>query len=691
MSSLDKYIDRNGQTSLASRVERLLGIKLTDFQKHAIELIEKTEDNLLVVAPTGSGKTVIGYAALLKYGGGFYLAPLIAIMNEKYQELAELGRKTRMSVIITNRDYRIPLSAVLKANIKIMSPYKFLTYAHYIDPQRHGRVIIVDEFHKLSGDALFEAAVTLAKMRGFRIIALSATISDDDAVKLAEWLNAKLVTETRRPVELKHVPLAFYYTGGKYVAARQISVNSVPILNRYEVFEEREDIAAAVAARLYKATKRPVIVWAPTRAKVENIAMKIAAMLELEGEESGKFADLANRIPPSNPSEKTLRYTLKHGVWIHHGGLSYSVRKFVEENYRKHGGIIVTAYTLSHGVNMPGTFLIISSIYDFEMNPIDPSTFHQISGRAGRPGLDPVGIVFTVVVGDAEYAYYEKLLSTKASRVVPAFFSDGAAMIKLLLPLYATSADLKNVIKSTYSYFVSGDDRSVERAIAFIENIVKEYRKFGNSKGVIEAMKMGLHPKEYQAVVSILSEDRPYTEYIELLLNTISEIYNIDQAEVYGDIIKYGFLALWFGSNPKSRDVADKIQTLLETASFWAARVYGWSSNEHQKLVDLAKRFAYGGNPNVEPLAKAVRIDVLRRMIKSVPQIVEGANSESEALQLTVTALKEAFLHRRRVKRDEVMHLANLVYRALTGSSPSAETLGRIYSEAVKVIEARVV
>jgi len=688
MPSLDKYFNtERSANDLPARVERLLGIKLTDFQRHAIELVERSEDNLLVVAPTGTGKTIIGYAALLKYGGGFYLAPLIAIMNEKYHELSELGKKVGMTVVITNRDYRIPFSVVLKSNIKVMSPYKFLTYAQHLDPQKHGRVVVVDEFHKLSKDALFEAAITLAKLKGFRIIALSATISDEDAEKLAEWLNAKLVTETKRPVELKHVPLTFYFTENKYVSAKLVRVDGKPIINQYEVFDDHEEIAATVAARLYKATRRPVIVWAPTRSKVENIAVRIAAMIE----EDEKFAALAEKIPSSNPSEKVLKYTLKHGVWIHHGGLSYSVRSFVEENYRKHGGIIVTAYTLSHGVNIPGTFLIISSIYDYEMKPLDPSTFHQIAGRAGRPGLDSIGVVFTVVVGDAEYAYYKKLLSTKATRITPALFSDEVAVVKLLLPLYIAGHNINDVIASTYTYFISRDEKSAEQARRYIEEIVEEYRKLGNNKGVIEAMKMGLHPKEYRAIMSVLTEDQQYTAYIEALLNAVCEIYRMECSEVYEDIIKYGFLSVWFGSNPKSRDAADKIQTLLETASFWAAKVYGWNSKEHQKLVDLAKRFAYGGNPNVEPLAKAVRIEVLRRIIKAVPQIVGGASTESEALQLTVTALKEAFLHRKRVKKDEIMRLATLIYKALTGSSPSAETLGKIYSEARKAIEADIV
>jgi len=688
--SLDKYFgfERN-QHELATKVERLLGVRLTNFQMCAIELVDKTEDNLLVIAPTGAGKTIIGYAALLKYGGGFYLAPLIAIMNEKYHELSELGKKTGMSVILTNRDYRIPLSAVLKTNIKIMSPYKFLTYANYIDPQQHGKVIIIDEFHKLSNDPLFEAAVTVAKLKGFRIIALSATISDEDAKKLSEWLNARIISESQRPVELKHVPMTFYYRDGRYISARQININNIPIINKHEIFDEREDIATVVAARLYRATKRPVIVWAPTRSKVEYIATKIASMLELTGEESEVFINLADKVPPSNPSEKVLRYTLKHGVWIHHGGLSYGVRKFVEENYRKYGGIVVTAYTLSHGVNIPGTFLILSSLFDFEMNPIDPSTFHQISGRAGRPGLDPIGVVFTVIVGDAEYAYYEKLLTTKASRVVPTFFSDEVAMIKLLLPLYSSTTNLEKIAKSTYSYFVNRDEKTVARAIEFIKSVAEEYRKLGNDKKVVVAMKMGMHPKEYQTIVNVLAMPQSYTSTIEYVLTTVCEIYGVDRTEVYEDIIRWGFLAVWFGSNPKSRDVADKIQTLLETATFWAAKAFGWSSDEHQKLVDLAKKFAYGGNPNVEPLAKSVRIDVLRRMIKAVPQLVTGATSENEAVQLTVVALKEAFLHRKQVRRDEILHLANLVYKSLTGSLPSAETAGIIYAEVVKSLQGK--
>lgn len=687
--SLDQYFDAEKtakakvQQSLAERIEKLTGFKLSEFQRRAIKLLEETDDNIVVAAPTGAGKTVIGYAALLKHGGGFYLAPLIAIMTEKYHELSSIFKKLGYSIIVTNRDYRIPYTIVLESDIRIMSPYKFLTYSHLLDPDRHGKVVVVDEFHKLSGDPMFEAAVTMARNKGFRIVALSATISDEDLERVAKWLNAKVVKETVRPVKLEHYPLTFHYMGN-IVAARTVSVNKKPIVEANEVFRSREEAAAIIAARLHTITEKPVLVWAPTRRMVEQIARMIADVLP----EKDEYVKLAEKIVSSNPSEALLRYTVRHGVFIHHGGLSFSVRELVENEYKKNGGVLVTAYTLSHGVNLPGTFLVLSTLRDYKGDVLDASTFHQISGRAGRPGLDTIGIVLAIVVGEAEYAVYEKLVEQKASKIEPHMLRDPYSLSKLLLPVYATTRSWEKVsavARASYSYLVENNSEELlSNAIEVMKRVVEYYSKI-SEKEAYYAMLMGIFPLEFEAVKSVLASSS-YKEAVEKVLDYACQIHGVEPGEVYDDILHYGYLASWFG-NPAARQVADTIQTILETGAFWAARVYGWKSQEREKLVSIAKKFAYAGNERVEPLAQAVRIDVLRRMIKAVPQLVEGVTKSEDAYTLTVVAIKEAFLFRKRVYRKSVAKLINLVFYALVGREPIESEHTAIYNEVVRELK----
>lgn len=652
--------------SLAEKVEDLMKLKLTDFQRKAIELIESSNRNLIIAAPTGAGKSIIGYAALLEKRG-FYLVPLIAIMNEKYRDLTKLMNSVGRTVVVTNRDYRMPYFVVKKADVRVMSPYKFLTYLPSLGDVK-GEVVVVDEFHKMSGDPLFEAAITLAKAKGCRIIALSATISDEDLDKLSKWLDAEVVVETKRPVKLVHERVRFEMsiTGDVYSVDR-VKHGNQALIEAGERFRDRYQATAKLAAVLHATTGKPVIVWAPTRKLVETIAYHIAKHLP----ENPRLRDVSDKIPSSNPSENLLKYTVKHGVWIHHGGLGYGTRSLIEEKYRELGGVMVTAYTLSHGVNMPGTFLVISTLFDYAGKPLDPTIFHQVSGRAGRPGYDSIGVVLTVIVGKAEERYHEWLLSQVASRIVPKLLNDELGVVKLALPVYAATKSLRaveKVLRETYSHFDGG---LVDNAVKLVEMEV-EYYKNHDRRLAVPAMMMGLHHLEYEAIVLALSAP-DYEAAIRVISDRACRLLGVGCSDVMDDLLRYGFLASWFG-NVQSRPVADAVQTILESGVFWASHVYGWKSPEREKLTELAKKFAYAGNLQVEPLAKTVRIDVLRRMVKAVPAIIRGA-SEEDAAKLVPVAVKEAYINRKAASRKKVEELVKLTYYAMTGKHPEPHVL----------------
>lgn len=661
----------SGGKDLAGRVEELTGYKLLEFQRRAVEVIDGTDDNVLVIAPTGAGKSIIGYAALLKHRG-FYLTPLIAIMNEKLRDMKDVFGRAGYSVVMTNRDYRIPFKVVKEADVRIMSPYKFLTYINSFSKEElRGQVVVFDELHTMSRDPLFEAALTIAKERGLRIVGLSATINEEDRERLARWLKARLVVETKRPVELRHVPVLGFTGYGGYRVASDLAVDGKTYLTAGEVFRDRYAAAAELAARLWATAKRPVIVWAPTRRLVEELASLIADRLRERIMPSKEFIELSERVPDTSGANRLLRNTLPYGVWIHHGGLAYSLRSFIEENYRKHGGVIVTAYTLSHGVNLPGTFLVISTLYDFERKPLDASMFHQISGRAGRPGYDDVGTVITVLDGELDRRRYEMLLSEAASRIEPAALSDDVTAVKLGLVIYSAAKsmdEVRRIFTNTYQYFIGrASDERVDELLGEVREAAAFYRRIGTPAAAV-AMYMGIHPDEY-AIIDAALRSNTYQEFIREILPAAARLARADLGEVSDDITTYGFLATILGRSPASREVAELIQSVIEAGAFWAWRAFGYKSKEHEKLLTRAKEFAYAGNPYVEPLASGVRIDVLRRMIKAVPEIVSGFSGRDDAekvIQLTALAVKEAYINRRIVSRRNVAKLVGLTFYALS-------------------------
>jgi len=669
---LDRWMrEAHGHRLLRSKIESLFGVRLNRVQLQAISLIEGTEKSIIVSAPTGSGKTLVGYAALLHHGRGFYLAPLISVMFEKYRELKRLSRYT---VAVSNRDYRVPAPRFLSADIKVMSPYKFLALSREIDPDRHGRIVVFDEVHKVSGDPLFEAALARAREMGMRVVALSATIPDDDLELLARYLDAEVVKATERPVELRHYPIRLHQAGSLvYSSTEYRTSDGITLVSPSETFRDRYEAAAAVAARLYQAYKAPVIVWAPTRGLVERVAATIAAQLPA----SEEHAKAAEELPAGNASERVLRETAARGVFIHHGGLSYTVRNKVIELYKRLGGVMVTAYTLSHGVNIPGRFLVISSLYDYKGRVLDANTFHQIAGRAGRPGLDNVGIVITITAGEAESAYYDRLVARRASGLDPALLRDPVAPVKYALPRAGYACDCeaaRRALRETFSYAKTRDDAAVEAALERVREAIEYYQVVGGRAARV-AVEMGLHPLEHQMISTVLAGGG-YRETLAQLLPFAMELVGVDRPDAAQDVMNYGYLATWMGSTPAARELASVIQNVVETGSYYAGRVYGWGSPEWRRVASFAKKYAYAGSPALEAAARTVRVDTLRRMIKAAPQLVLGVRDRGEAEKAVLAAVTAAFPEP--APPDRVARLLRTLWSALTGDdAPPGELVRR--------------
>lgn len=580
--------------------------------------VANPDSNLLVVAPTGSGKTAIGYALLAMHGRGFYLAPLRSIMYEKYWELKKVFPDK--DIVITNKDYSVPRSRIKSADIRVMSPYKFMLYADMLEPG--DGVVVVDEIHKVSEDPDMEAAVTLMLDKGFRVIGLSATIAEEDKPIVSRWLNAILVEGDKRPVPLRHVEVRAELTpgglavvdGGGYLRA------GAHYVSRYEL------VADLVAGILRREPDAGILVWNPVRKEANTFAYHIA-----------------QRMPPAPPLEvsvsrgsehdRVLAAVIKRRVGIHHGGISPANLELVMELFKKRElKVVVTCYTLSHGVNLPARYVVITTLIDHSLNPLDPSTFHQVAGRAGRPGLDPYGEAITLTVGELEHRLYKKALAMGAGRIRSVLHREWTITKIAAQRLYYSTADsLARFLRRTLYVAKLGEEglrtlaKLAEEAAALVAEYYYEvdgevFKPRGREEAI--AAKMGLHPYEWEVAKTAVSGD--YKATVEEAVMVADKALELNaKPDDMDTVVRYGMLAIYLGRNA-ARQLAEMTQTILDAAAVYARRVYGWRSQEFANARRIADAFVYAGNPSLEQLARLLRHDEMKRLIRHMPYLVDG-------------------------------------------------------------------
>ncbi|MDQ1257737.1 MAG: ATP-dependent helicase, partial [Candidatus Hydrogenedentes bacterium] len=168
--------------------------------------------NLLVQAPTSSGKTFIGemaaIQAALRRKKVVYLVPLKALAEEKYREFKEKYTEYGLKVIVSTRDRREFDGDLEHGNFSIaVVVYEKLSQLLVRRPERIEEIalIVADELELLSDPergGMAEVLLTRILQTSARVIGLSAVIGEAD--RLAQWLRAELVVYERRPVELRY-------------------------------------------------------------------------------------------------------------------------------------------------------------------------------------------------------------------------------------------------------------------------------------------------------------------------------------------------------------------------------------------------------------------------------------------------------------------------------------------------------
>ena len=352
--------------------------------------------NIIVAAPTASGKTLIGELAamrsiLMEGKKAVYIAPMRALVTEKFEELKLAYPYLKSAISMGDLD----------SGDQWLSEYDmlFVSTEKMDSLIRHGAgwlssvgCVIFDEVHMmgdLSRGPTLELLITkLMMITDAQIIALSATIGNSD--ELAEWLGAKLVISDFRPVKLmKGIVsdgIAHYYDEGKET---KVSLSGSSQIPEIRVLQDTLKM------------KKQMLAFYSTKRNAEAGAVKLSQNTEraLSQEEKSKLDKIGGNILNvlEKPTAQCIKLSdlVKKGIAFHHSGLLNAQRNYIENAFKDNLiKAICATTTLGLGVNIPAHTVLVRDISrhnGINSERLGANEIMQLFGRAGRPRYDTEG------------------------------------------------------------------------------------------------------------------------------------------------------------------------------------------------------------------------------------------------------------------------------------------------------------
>jgi helicase len=388
---------------------------LNPVQSLALEAGLLLNKNLVIAAPTASGKTLIAeiaaIATIRKGQKVIYIVPLRALASEKYEEFRQKYSKIGIKVAISIGDYDSSDPWLANYDLIIVTSEKFDSLLrHGINWIDQIGLVVVDEIHLLnSPDRGPTLEILITKLRQVvqpQILGLSATISNYK--ELAAWLGAQAVYSEWRPVKL-YRGIAFGY--------------KVELLPKKEIKLDPElPTTLALVLDTIRAGKQ-VLFFLSTRKSAEAMAENLAKTVQniLSEKERNVLKKLADRVfhVLEYPTKqcKRLAACIAMGTAFHHAGLPGEQRRLIENAFRSGDIKIITATpTLAAGVNLPAFRVLIRDLRRFShyhgMSWIPVLEIEQMMGRAGRPQYDSEGhgILLAKDKSEAKFAWENYIL-----------------------------------------------------------------------------------------------------------------------------------------------------------------------------------------------------------------------------------------------------------------------------------------
>ena len=354
--------------------------------------------NLLVIAPTSSGKTFIGEMAAITqtihHKRTIYLVPLRTLAEEKYRRFKKMYNPCGIDVVISSRDRKEDDNRIGSGRfeIAIMVYEKFryflLKYPAFLSGVS---LVIIDEMQIINdpvrGPLLEEILVYLQKQeQRMKIICLSAFL--ENQAGFLEWFPCRVLTSYLRPVELRkgivRNGIFKYITHNEKKIGEEVFFHPLTVRDNY-----REDYLLETVRYLAE-NNEPTLLFFPTRAECKRWAQWLAD--KLEGSPAEKAIEDLKHMEETLTRDNLLSL-LEKGIAYHNSDLSWEERNLVE-NYLQSGDIkiICATTTLAMGINLPFKNVILSmdkveSVNgDYQDARTASLTFTDIENMGGRAG-----------------------------------------------------------------------------------------------------------------------------------------------------------------------------------------------------------------------------------------------------------------------------------------------------------------
>lgn len=411
---------KRGQHPLTIKFIEQFDFGFDDFQIKACQAVEDGK-GVLVAAPTGAGKTVVGeFAAFSALAHGkkcFYTTPIKALSNQKFQEFVDRFGEERVGLLTGDTNINA------EADVLVMTTevLRNMLYANSSTLSNLGSVVM-DEVHYLadkSRGAVWEE-VLIHLMESVQVISLSATVSN--AEEFGDWLGevrgaTEVIVSEVRPIPLyQHVLIGDRLVdlfreegrinpeilGLEREALRHVRTPR----HRRERFGESDNRLSRpeIIEKLQRENLLPAITFIFSRAGCDAAVKQcLAAGIKLTNtEERLAIAQTASRYTQNLAEEdlEILGYrdwlvALERGIAAHHAGLLPSFKGAVEELFKR--GLVKAVFateTLALGINMPARTVVLEKLTKWNGEAhvsITPGEYTQLTGRAGRRGIDIEG------------------------------------------------------------------------------------------------------------------------------------------------------------------------------------------------------------------------------------------------------------------------------------------------------------
>ncbi|KAL4657484.1 activating signal cointegrator 1 complex subunit 3 [Arapaima gigas] len=395
--------------------------KFTHFnpiQTQIFHTLYHTDSNVLLGAPTGSGKTIAAELAIFRVFNKYpsskavYIAPLKALVRERIEDWKiRMEEKLGKKVVELTGDVTPDMRAIAQADLIVTTPEKWDGVSRSWQNRSYVQkvaILIIDEIHLLGEDRgpVLEVIVSRTNFisshtsRAVRVVGLSTALAN--ARDLADWLNIGQMGLFNFRPSVRPVPLEVHIQGfpGQHYCPRMASMNK-------PVFQ---------AIRSHSPAK-PVLIFVSSRRQTRLTALDLIAFLATEDDpkqwlhqDEREMTDIIATVRESN-----LKLTLAFGIGMHHAGLHERDRKTVEELFVNCKiQVLIATSTLAWGVNFPAHLVIVkgTEYYDGKTRryvdyPI--TDVLQMMGRAGRPQFDDQGKA-VILVHDIKKDFYKKFL-----------------------------------------------------------------------------------------------------------------------------------------------------------------------------------------------------------------------------------------------------------------------------------------